>query len=79
MSAGSITSSVSGTTTTYVITDQGGHTCTITALAVPGGLSFASSGALEIDGQIMLQTLVNMLSSGLRPNVLLPTTASFSN
>jgi hypothetical protein len=78
MAAG-ITSSIAGTTTTYVITDQGGNTATVTALAMPGGLSFASSGPLEIDGQILFQTLMNMLTTGLRPNVMMNTVASFQN
>lgn len=74
-----ITSVVSGSTTTYVITDQGGDTLTIAAVAPPGGLTFTSSGALKADGQIMAQNLLTMLQTGLRPNVMLGTTASFSN
>jgi hypothetical protein len=78
MAAG-ITSSISGTTTTYVITDQKGNTATVAAVAPPGGLSFSSSGSLLIDGQILFQTLMNMLTTGLRPNVMMNTTASFQN
>lgn len=74
-----ITSSVSGSTTTYVVTDGAGNTVTVTALAPPGGLSFSSSGSLLPGGQIMLNTLLEMLVTGLRPNVILNTTASFSN
>jgi hypothetical protein len=77
--ASGITSTVSGTNTTYVITDQGGNTATIIATATPGGLSFSGSGFLEIDGQIMMQTLLTMLTTGLRPNVIMNTVASFSN
>jgi hypothetical protein len=76
--SGGITSTVSGTTTTYVITDQAGNTATIAASAPPGGLNFSGSGSLELDGQILMQTLVNMLVTGLRPNVLMNTVASFS-
>lgn len=74
-----ITSSVSGSTTTYVITDQASNTLTITALAPPGGLTFVSSGALLVDGQIVLGNLLLELQTGLRPNVLANTTASFGS
>ena len=78
MSAG-ITSSVSGNTTTYVITDQKGNTATVAAVAAPGGLTFSSSGGILIDGQILMQTLMTMLSTGLRPNVMVNSVASFQN
>lgn len=78
MAAG-ITSSVSGSTTTYVITDQAANTLTIAALARPGGLTFTSSGALLADGQIMAGTLITMLTTGLRPNVMVGTVASFTD
>ena len=75
----SITSSISGTTTTYVVTDAGGNTATVTAAAFPGGLSFASSAPLLPDGQIQFATLTKMLVTGLRPLVLSNTAASFTN
>jgi hypothetical protein len=78
MSAG-ITSSVSGNTTTYVITDSGGNTLTVVAPAAPGGLTYTSSGALLISGQQLLTVLNLMLQTGLRPNVIGNTVASFSN
>ena len=78
MAAG-VTSSVSGTTTTYVITDHAGNTLTVAAGAPPAGLTFTSSGALVSDGQILLQTLTNLLVTGLRPNVIPGTVASFSS
>lgn len=74
-----ITSSVSGNNTTYVVTDQAGSTATIVAGAPPGGLAFSGSGSLLPDGQIAMQVLVTMLSTGLRPNVMMNTTASFTN
>ncbi len=74
-----VTSSISGTTTTYVVTDSGGNTATVTAAAVPGGLSFSSSGSLRLDGQIMFDTLLKMLVTGLRPNVMQNTVESFQN
>jgi hypothetical protein len=74
-----ITSSVTGTTTTYVVTDVKGNTSTVTAAATPGGLSFSSSGALLLDGQIMFATLVKMLVTGLRPSSMTNTVASFTN
>ena len=74
-----ITSSVSGTTTTYTITDQSNNTYTVTALAPPGGVSISSSGSPLIDGEQLLTTLLQMLSTGLRPNVMVNTKASFNN
>lgn len=74
-----ITSSISGSTTTYVITDQAGNTLTLAAQAAPGGLTFTSSGALLQDGAALAQVLLTMLSTGLRPNVMLNTTASFNS
>lgn len=73
----SITSSVSGTTTTYVITDEQGNAITVTAPPNPQVISFSGSGL--IDGQQLLTTLMQMLSTGLRPNVILNSKASFSN
>ncbi len=75
-----VTSSISGTTTTYVVTDSAGNTATVNAAALPGGLTFSSSAnALLLDGQIIFKTLVTMLIQGLRPNVIQNTVASFSN
>jgi hypothetical protein len=77
-----ITSSLSGTSTVYVITDEKANTLTVTAAApqTGGAISFASSASgLLMDGQILLQTLWNMLCTGLRPNVQSGSNASFTN
>lgn len=74
-----ITSTASGGTITYIITDQANNTVTITAPAPPGGLTFVNSGALLADGQQLLSSLILMLQTGLRPNVMANTTASFSS
>lgn len=77
-----VTSSIAGTTTTYVITDQKSNTLTIAAAApgpAGGGITYTSSGALLGDGQEIVQTLMTMLVTGLRPNVIVGTNASFSN
>lgn len=77
-----ITSSVAGNVTTYVITDEKSNTLTVAANApqIGGALSFTSSASgLLADGQILLQTLITMLCTGLRPNVQVGSNASFSN
>jgi hypothetical protein len=77
-----ITSTYSNNVTTYVITDQAGDTLTVAAAApqiAGGGLTFTSSGALRADGQILLNTLMTMLVTGLRPNVQVGSQASFTN
>ena len=76
-----ITSSVSGVTTTYVITDQAGNTATVTAVgAPPGQVGISTTGlGLLLDGQALLTNLMQMLETNLRPNVIPGTTASLSN
>jgi hypothetical protein len=79
----SITSSVSGSTTTYTITDVAGNTATVTA---PGTGAFwkaasvtvSAVGGLLADGIAVLNNLLGMLNTNLRPNVI-PGTNSFSN
>lgn len=66
----SINVTQSGQTTTYVVTDTEGNTCTITLTQSYGGgntLTFASSGGLHTDGQLQVTTLMQMLSTGLVP------------
>lgn len=77
-----ITSSFANNATTYVITDELSNTVTIVANAqqIGGAIKFTSSASgLLVDGQILLQTLWNMLCTGLRPNVLAGSNASFTN
>jgi len=78
MAAG-ITSTVAGNTVTYVITDSGGNTLTVVAPPAPAGITYTSSGSLLESGQQLLSTLQLMLQTGLRPNVMVNTVASFSN
>ena len=64
------TKTVSGNTTTYVITDTEGKSVTVAALQTYGGgrtLTFTSSGGLHVDGQLQLTTLMQLLSTGLTP------------
>ena len=64
------TKTVSGNTTTYVITDIEGNSVTVAALQTFGGgrtLTFTSSGGLHVDGQLQLTTLMQLLSTGLTP------------
>ena len=64
------TKTVSGNTTTYVITDTEGNSVTVAALQTYGGgrtLTFSSSGGLHVDGQLQLTTLMQLLSTGLTP------------
>jgi pyruvate/2-oxoacid:ferredoxin oxidoreductase alpha subunit len=66
----SITSSTSGNVTTYVITDTEGSTVTPVLNNLIGGgrvMTFTSSGNLHNDGQLLLTTLMQMLSTGLTP------------
>lgn len=56
--------------TTYVITDLEGSTVTVVLTQGYGSgrtLTFASSGGLHQDGQQMLTTLMQLLSTGLTP------------
>ena len=64
------TSTVSGNTTTYVITDAEGATVTVALTNTFGGgrtCTFASSGNVHQDGQQALVTLMQMVSTGLTP------------
>ncbi len=61
---------VSNTVTQYVITDAEGSTVTVTLTQGYGSgrtLTFVSSGGLHQDGQQLLTTLMQMLSTGLTP------------
>jgi hypothetical protein len=76
----SVTSSVSGVSTTYVVTDGLSNTVTVVANSNTGAVSFTSSAnGLRHDGMIVLNTLVTMLTSGIIPNAQVGQTASFSN
>jgi len=63
------TKSVSGTVTTYTITDQASNVMTITVTATPGHMitTSASGGPLLQDGTQTLATLVQLLATGLVP------------
>lgn len=65
------TKTVSGTTTTYVITDMEGNTLTLVASPNPIttqlSVTFTSSGALHSDGLALTSTLVLLLQTGLTP------------
>jgi hypothetical protein len=64
------TRTVSGNTTTYVITDTEGNSVTVAALQTYGGgrtLTFSSAGGLHVDGQQQLTTLMQLLSTNLSP------------
>ena len=64
------TSTTSGNTTTYVITDLEGNTVTVVLTNTFGGgrlITFTSSGGLHQDGQQTLTTLMQLLSTGLTP------------
>jgi hypothetical protein len=64
------TKTVSGNVTTYVITDVEGSSVTVTATQSYGAgrtLTFSSSGGLHVDGQLILTTLMQQLSTGLSP------------
>ena len=78
-----IVSTTSGNTTTYTITDQAGNTGTVTAPSsgaprTAATIGFSITGLLA-DGIQLLNTLVEMLNSGLRPNVMPGTVASFQS
>jgi hypothetical protein len=74
----SVVSVASGTSIVYTITDNQGNTATVTAAPAPGTVAFTSSGLMP-DGQALLQTLLQMLDTGLRPKAIPGTAASFSN
>lgn len=70
-----MTKSVSGSTTTYVITDMVGSTVTASVVTddITGNLvTFSSSGGLHYDGLAMLDTLVQLLATGLLPEASIP-------
>lgn len=83
--ATSITSSVSGNVTTYVVNDQQGNQCTVVANPIFGpsanivSFNMTTGTGLLPDGQSLLSTLILELQTGLRPNVIVGTNASFSN
>ena len=64
------TKTVSGNTTTYVITDLELSTVTVALTQTFGGgrtCTFVSSGGLHQDGQQTLTTLMQLISTGLTP------------
>jgi hypothetical protein len=65
------TKTVSGNNTTYVITDTEGNSVSILLnQSNPGAgrtLTFTSNGGLHVDGQLMVATLMQLLSTGLTP------------
>lgn len=64
------TKTVSGQTTTYVITDTEGNTVTVALTQTFGGgrtCLFSSVGGLHVDGQLQLETLMQLISTGLTP------------
>ena len=68
--AGQTKTVVNNTTTQYVITDVEGNSVTVTLVNTFGGgrtTTFVSSGGLHVDGQQMLTTLMQLLSTGLTP------------
>jgi hypothetical protein len=61
---------INNTTTNYVIADAEGNTVTVTLVQTFGGgrlLTFVSAGGLHQDGQLVLTTLMQLLSTGLTP------------
>ena len=64
------TKTVSGNTTTYVITDVESNSVTVALTQGYGSgrtLTFSSSGGLHPDGQLQLAVLMEQLSTGLTP------------
>lgn len=62
--------SVSGTTTTYTITDVEGNTLAVavnTATTLPLAATFTSTGALLQDGMNVLMVLMQLIGTGLLP------------
>ena len=65
-----LTSTISGNTKTYVITDSEGATVTVGLTNTFGGgrtCTFTSSGNVHQDGQQQLAVLMQMISTGLTP------------
>ena len=69
MASAGVTVTVSGNTTTYVITGAQGNTCTVAVTnTYGGGLSYNISGsAFHQDVALTLTVLMQMLSTGLVP------------
>jgi len=65
------TKTVSGSTTTYVITDMESNTLTLACSQTPAtqqlSVTFTSSGALHSDGLALASTLILLLQTGLLP------------
>jgi hypothetical protein len=64
------TKTVSGNVTTYVITDTENSSVTVALTQTFGGgrlCTFSSSGGLHSDGQLLLTTLMQLISTGLTP------------
>lgn len=64
------TKTTSGQVTTYVITDTEGSSVTVVLTNSIGAgrtITFSSSGGLHQDGQQLLTTLMQMVSTGLTP------------
>lgn len=79
-----VASAVSGNTITHTITDAAGVTATV-AFAAPGAPYTYSTPAVSVsasfgrDGLILLEQLLQMVVSGLRPQAMAGTVASFSS
>lgn len=61
---------VSGNVTTYTITDVEGNSVAIAVTQTFGAgtpITFTSSGGIHMDAQLMLTTLMQLLSTGLMP------------
>ena len=64
------TKSVSGTTTTIVVTDHTGSTMTVAATQTPGYMltaTVSTSGVLKPDGMAMMADQLRLLSTGVVP------------
>ena len=76
-----IVSVTTGNNIVYTITDVAGNTGTVTATTSPSiaGTIAVSVAGLLVDGLRLLDTLLQMLDTGLRPKAIPNTNASFSN
>ena len=76
-----IVSVTTGNNIVYTITDVAGNTGTVTATTSPSiaGTIAVSVAGLLVDGLRLLDTLLQMLDTGLRPQAIPHTNASFSN
>lgn len=64
------TKTVSGSTTSYLITDESGNTLTVAATSAVTGITVlftSSANGLLQDGQQTLTTLMQLISTGLLP------------